>query len=72
MDYTDSIVTLQLQPGQTDIQHRVTIVDDSVLEMAQETFMLNLQTSKPLVTVVPDFGQALVTIIDDDSKLYQN
>ena len=61
-------VTLQLQPGQTSVQYNVTIVDDSVTEVDQETFTLNLNTNQARVTALAGSNQAVVTITDDDRK----
>ena len=72
MDYDVGTMPQQLQLGQSSVQHSVSIVNDDVLEMSQETFTLNLQTSQPLVSIMTGFDQALVTITDNDSKSNQN
>ena len=73
MDYTGvGGVMLEIQPGQTSVTHDVTIINDDVTEVSQETFVLNLQTSQPRVSNTSGFDQALVTITDEDSKLHEN
>ena len=64
-------MVLRLEPGQTSVQHSVSIVDDTVTEVDQETFTLSLGAITPRVNVQSGFGSALVTIADDDSELHQ-
>ena len=64
-------MVLRLEPGQTSVQHSVSIVDDDVTEVDQETFTLSLGAITPRVNVQSGFGSALVTITDDDSESRQ-
>ena len=72
MDYDVGTLPQQLLPGQSSVQHSISIVNDDVLEMTQETFRLDLQTTQLLVSVPAGFSEAVVTITDNDSKLNQN
>ena len=62
------MLPLTIQPGQTSVQYNVTITDDEVTEVYEETFMLNLVPETARVSVLPGFDSAMVTIADDDSK----
>ena len=61
---------LQLMPGQTSVHGSVIIVNDNVTELSQETFELILHTDQDRVAISTEFDRTVVTIVDDDSKLY--
>ncbi len=61
--------------GDTSVCFKITIIDDDLFEVLEETFTLVIQlsTSDPDVfsliqRITVDPNSALVTIIDDDSK----
>ena len=64
-------LSLTIQPGQTSVRHNISIVNDEVTEVDEETFMLQLVSQTERVSVKPGFGSALVTITDDDGKPLQ-
>ncbi len=75
VDYLENSAALMFGIGDTRVCFNITIVDDDLLEVLEETFSLVIQlsTSDPVVfaliqriTVEPN--SALVTIIDDTSK----
>ena len=65
-DYTPVTQILEFQPGETDKEVTITIVDDARIEEA-ENFELYL-TGGAGVHLSP-FSRAVVTIINDDGKL---
>ena len=68
-DYTElGTVELQLWPHQTSIWHNVSIVNDDVTEIGNETFALNIHTDRDRVVILAVLSQVIVTINDDDSK----
>ena len=62
------MLALTLQPGQTSVSRNITIVNDEVTEMDQETFTLSVQPQTSRVVALPGFSSSVVTITDDDSK----
>ncbi len=74
-DYEENSSALMFRIGNTRVCFNMIIIDDDLLEVLEETFMLVIQLSTsnpdvfaliPRITVEPN--SALVTIIDDDSK----
>ena len=69
-DYRSGVHNVTLAARMTSVQISVTIKDDTILE-SQEEFkltILSLSLSETLIIGSP--GEAIVTVIDNDCKLY--
>ena len=67
-DYNDPVVTtVTFRPDVTSASYSVPIVDDNNIEDT-ETFTASLSTTGSGVTIGD--GTAIVTILDDDSELF--
>ncbi len=75
VDYLENSAAVMFGIGDNRVCFSITIIDDGLLEVLEETLTLVIQLSTsdpdvfsliPRITVDPN--SALVTIIDDDSK----
>ena len=64
-DYTTTELTLTFNSSITTVTIPISIIDDDILE-TNETFLLRLSSEDPTLGVAP--SDAMITIIDDDSK----
>ena len=70
MDYASGPYTVTFPAGQTTATFNIPITNDMILEI-NEDFMLTInQTSLPTVVIRGTPGEATVTIVDNDRKLF--
>ena len=70
MDYTSGPYTVTFPAGQTTATFNVPITDNMILE-GNENFMLTINSSSLPDNVTRSTpGEATVTIVDDDGKLF--
>ena len=68
MDYNSGPYNVQFNVGVTRVSFNVSIIDDITFE-GNESFYLDINLSSlPRSVIISDFGQTIVTIIDDDGK----
>ena len=65
-DYTPVTQILEFQPGETEKEVTITIVDDARIEAAEN---LELYLTGGAGVYLSPFSRAVVTIINDDGKL---
>ena len=69
LDYGSARNDVIIPPDTTRVQFDVAIMDDNVLEEA-ENFILTINISSPPFSVIVVNPQATVTIVDDDGKCF--
>ena len=67
MDYDSGPYSFMVFAGMTSIPFSIPINNDIIFE-GNETFMLNINLQLPHGVIVDDPGEAVVMIVDDDSK----
>ena len=68
-DYGSGPHDVIIPANTTSVQFDVVIMDDNILEKA-ENFILTINISSPPFSVIVTDPQATVTIVDDDGKCY--
>ena len=66
-DYDSGPYPIMFLAGMTSIPFSISINNDTTFE-ANETFMININSQLPYNIMVGDPVEAIVTIVDDDSK----
>jgi len=70
VDYGSGPYTVTIPAGETSIQFDVVITDDNIVEGSEE-FSLAIQSkSFPATVTRTNPGQMMITILDNDSKLF--
>ena len=70
MDYVSGPYSVKFPAEQTMTPFNIPIIDDDVVETAENFTLLNITTPMPFISVIP--SEATVTIADNDSKLQYN
>ena len=69
-DYDFGSYSVEFNAGMTRSPLDVSINDDDVLEGNENFILIINQSSLPESVTVDDRGEVIVTIVDDDRKLY--
>ena len=73
MDYVSGPYNVTFSSGQINATIMISIIDDDVLEVDNENFMVTINNySSSLPITIGDPGNATVMIVDNDSKQLTN